>query len=203
MNLRLQPHPDSLPTPVREFVVDVRRTPGGRLRLAYSLCTDSGRPLVPAPASSDRREQLWRHTCFEAFIALGTAPRYAELNFSPSTEWAMYGFEQYRAPLQTLTDLQMPLVTVSSADQQGPGAVAESSLQLVAELDLAGIARWLGAQPAPATASSLCLALCAVVEDRAGRLSYWSLRHGGAKPDFHAREGFVCKLDIDAVNGND
>jgi hypothetical protein len=40
----------------------------------------------------------------------------------------------------------------------------------------------------------LRIALTAVVEDAAGELSYWSLRHAAGKPDFHHAEGFVLEL---------
>jgi hypothetical protein len=41
----------------------------------------------------------------------------------------------------------------------------------------------------------LLVGLCAVIEERDGRLSYWSLRHPPGRPDFHHREAFALELD--------
>jgi hypothetical protein len=39
---------------------------------------------------------LWKHTCFEVFLRDPAGIGYAEFNFSPSTEYAGYGFTRYR-----------------------------------------------------------------------------------------------------------
>jgi len=46
-------------------------------------------------------------------------------------------------------------------------------------------------------ASSLRLALSAVVEETDGRLSYWAIAHPGERPDFHHRDGFVLPLEFE------
>jgi hypothetical protein len=40
----------------------------------------------------------------------------------------------------------------------------------------------------------LSLALSAVIEDSAGTLSYWALRHPAGKPDFHHPQAFALEL---------
>ena len=40
----------------------------------------------------------------------------------------------------------------------------------------------------------LRIAVAAVIEDGAGRLSYWALRHPPGRPDFHHRDNFVLEL---------
>ena len=52
----------------------------------------------------------------------------------------------------------------------------------------------IGALAEIAEAPLLRVALAAVVEDAAGDLSYWSLRHAAGKPDFHHSDGFVLEL---------
>ena len=41
----------------------------------------------------------------------------------------------------------------------------------------------------------LRLGLSAVVEDAAGKLSYWALRHTPGKPDFHHTDAFALTLE--------
>jgi hypothetical protein len=40
----------------------------------------------------------------------------------------------------------------------------------------------------------LQMSLTMVIEDQAGRYSYWAARHTTAKPDFHHRDSFVISI---------
>ena len=44
--------------------------------------------LMPPTTEAARSEELWRHTCFEAFVRASSAAEYYEFNFSPSTPWS-------------------------------------------------------------------------------------------------------------------
>src|SRR5262245_19252599 len=87
------------------------RTPAGVLVFDYFLETDTSRLRIPERHAPDRTDELWKHTCFEAFAcrmpderdpfsfraahAAGLIPgEYREMNFSPSTQWAMYTFKR-------------------------------------------------------------------------------------------------------------
>ena len=39
------------------------------------------------------------------------------------------------------------------------------------------------------------LALAAVIEDEAGALSYWALRHAAGVPDFHHPDAYALELE--------
>src|SRR5579884_3656948 len=65
----LAPHPSTPCEAVRSIEVLVARMPGGRLELLYGIEGDVRRVRLRAPASPRRADGLWRHTCFEAFIA--------------------------------------------------------------------------------------------------------------------------------------
>ena len=60
----------------------------------------AGDLLLPDPQEPGRADELWRTTCFEAFIG-GESGSYTELNFSPSGQWASYDFD---APRQGMRD---------------------------------------------------------------------------------------------------
>src|SRR5262249_46469843 len=68
---------------------------GAALRLRYLVVGKIGGLLLPRAVTPARADELWRHTCFEAFVTTG-AGAYYEFNFSPSTEWAAYRFTGYR-----------------------------------------------------------------------------------------------------------
>ena len=173
---KLLRHPDSPPAPVREISVSAARD-GNHLLLQYRLEGDLGALLLPDPAEPRRADGLWRHTCFEAFVARVSSAEYFEYNFSPSGAWAAYHFSGYRA------DMRAP-------EMQDPPAFGirreKDTLTLAARLDL----RWTATRPG----GNIHLGVTAVIEDQSGLLSYWALKHPPGKPDFHHADGFV--LDV-------
>jgi hypothetical protein len=179
----LLPHPVSEQDAVRQLVhelsVAVGRARNGQLTLSYRLLGELPALQLPEPRPPLRTDGLWRHSCFEAFIARSGAGEYWEYNFSPSGAWAAYHFNTYRegmAPLMRGTAPEIRQVAGEDAFE----------LQVALDLD------WL---TSPAAGVGLRLGLSAVVEDKARVLSYWALKHPAEKPDFHHADGFVIELD--------
>ena len=171
-------HPSSPDGTVRRIDVEITSTSAGGLRLRYFLDGDVNGILVPPPARPGPADELWRHTCFEAFIAGQDSRAYCEFNFSPSSQWAVYGFSSYRegmAPLDYATD---PLVAASVTDDR---IALEAFVPVEALLALPGDA-------------TLRLGLAAVVEGTNGQFSYWALAHPSEAPDFHHPDGFVLAI---------
>ena len=77
--------------------VEMSRPDPGLLVLSYAVTDPKGALVVPAPAAGARKDDLWKRTCFEAFICIPGGEAYYELNLSPSTEWAAYRFDGFRA----------------------------------------------------------------------------------------------------------
>jgi hypothetical protein len=148
----------------------------GALRLRYRLRGDLAGVAIPAAGTPARRDELWRHTCFEVFVRRVAQGGYAEFNFSPSGEWAAYRFDAYRQGMRALELASSPAIE----------APCEAGmLEVRAQVAL----------PAPwDTAPTLQVALTAVVEASDATLSYWSLAHPEGKPDFHHGDGFVVEL---------
>jgi hypothetical protein len=178
--MSLKAHPSSAPGPVRHLEGSAVRTGDGLLRLAWRLDSDLAGLRLPAVAGPARTDELWRHTCFEAFIGKAGSPAYCELNFSPSGQWAAYAFDGYRsgmtaAALEAVPEMQW---------RRTPG-----SLALDVALPLGG----LGLLDPPAR-ECLQIGLAAVIEEQSGTMTYWALGHPGGQPDFHDRAGFVLEL---------
>jgi hypothetical protein len=144
--------------------------------MAFVLEGDAAGLRIPAPRPFRRAERLWRHTCFEVFVMAGQGPEYREFNFSPSGEWALYGFRSYRDGGELATE--------------GAPDVAVRRTANGLELD-ARISADLLPQGRP-----LRLGLAAVVEDKDGALSYWALHHPVGKPDFHHADAFALQLPL-------
>lgn len=166
--IELVPHPTT-PTPwLRAIEVEVRRTPG-RLVLRYAAKGDIEGLDLPKPATPARTDDLWKHTCFEAFLMPQDGAAYVELNLSPSSQWAAYAFDAERQGMRSAETVKPPLVVTRT--RQG-------RLELSATIDLDLPGDW-------------SVGLTAVIEDRSGAKSYWALSHPCDVPDFHNPGGFT------------
>lgn len=182
-DLPLRPHPSCTASPLRAVSVSGALHADGRITLDYLLQGELLQLRLPPPARNpQRRDELWRHTCLELFAQREAAADYVEFNFSPSGDWAAYGFEGYRRG-QISIEQQPVGITLHPL---GPGQLR---IQACAQL------------PATAqqgtTAQRWRLGLAAVVEASDESLGYWALRHAGAKPNFHAADNFDVTLDVE------
>lgn len=171
MRRALIPHPTSRPGGVTEVTAEARRD-GRRLELRYLLAGEMGDVRVPPQAPSARKDELWRRTCFEAFVR-GPGEAYVELNLSPSTEWAAYAFERYREGMAEAD-------AVAEVHAARTARTLEVTATAVLPEELAG-ADWR-------------VAVTAVVEAVDGSIAYWSLAHPAGKPDFHHADCFCLDL---------
>jgi hypothetical protein len=169
----LVPFAPSAGSAVQGLDVHVDYRPSETLHLQYTLRADLARLRIPQSQPSDRTDELWRHTCFEAFLHARSGTGYHEVNVSPSTQWAVYSFDDYRQGMTPATVAHPPTIRVRCAPRE-----------LVVDLRID-----LKVLP-----PSRALALAAVIEDESGSLSYWALKHPAAKPDFHHAGGFVLEL---------
>jgi hypothetical protein len=167
-DLRL--HPDSHCAAATRIEADVARPHPRGLILFFVVngrIKDLRWPPVVAPARAD---ELWQHTCFEAFLRPSTGSAYYEFNFSPSTQWAAYQFSSYRSGMRVAAEISAPRIEVRSTAE---------SYTLQAALELDGLS------------SPLHLGLSAVLEETNGRKSYWALAHPPGKADFHHFDCFA------------
>jgi hypothetical protein len=175
MRYRLKRHPDSLCAAVTDIDVEVVRPRAGGLLLCYAVAGNISDLLLPPVKAPERADELWRHTCFEAFVRSSPEGGYYELNFAPSTEWAAYLFGGYRTGMRVVTEIGAPKIEVRSARER-------FTLQAFVDLD----------EVAPALI--WCLGLSAVIEETNGRKCYWALAHPPGRPDFHHSDCFAGKL---------
>jgi hypothetical protein len=171
----LKLHPGSRSTTVTRIEVEAERLELGTLRLRYIVTGRVGDLRLPPVVAPARADELWRHTCFEAFVRRSPRAGYTELNFAPSTQWAAYRFDGYRTGMTVASEIGAPRIDVHATTEtyelQAAVAFDESS----------GDGLW-------------CLGLSAVIEEMSGRNSYWALAHPPGKPDFHHPDCFALEL---------
>jgi hypothetical protein len=186
---RLRAHPDTPCEAVRHIAARADWVEPDSLQFKYVLEADLRRLRIPPSVpSAGRTDELWAHTCFEAFIRPTGAPWYLELNFSPSGQWAAYRFAAYRQGMVPATLDEPPRLTVRRSAER---LELQAQVRSGATLLVTGAAVVNGA---PGD-SGVRIAVSAVVEDHEGRLSYWALRHPAGKPDFHHPESFALALE--------
>jgi len=171
----LRCHPATRAETVRAIQVLVRRSASAELQMTYRVDGDISRIRLSSPGIAT---QLWRHTCFEAFIAVEGQPAYHEFNFAPSGEWAVYGFRGYRNGGPLSNEMMRPHIAVRSTGSR-------LELDALVRLDLLSAIHGR---------ASLRIGLSAVIEASDG-LSYWALCHPVDKPDFHDANGFALLLE--------
>lgn len=143
---------------------------GDALTIAYHVVGEIDDMKLPEEVSHQRQDELWKTTCFEAFLGFEDGS-YAEYNFAPAGDWAAYRFSGYREGMTNM-DVAAPEISAEGNDYM---------LLITAKIqkpDLP-IAR---------------LGLAAVIEDWDGEKSYWALRHPPEKPDFHHADCFAISL---------
>jgi hypothetical protein len=178
MRLVLTLHPDSHCSAVTHIEVDVVRAQPASLVLRYFVTGTIGNLRLPGKLTPTRADELWRHTCFEAFVRGLPSAAYYEFNFSPSTQWAAYRFSGYREGRTVASEIGTPGIDVQSSAE---------SYQLAAALALDGL-------PSLPSDAIWRLGVSAVIEDMSGSLSYWALAHPAGRADFHHSDCFAHEL---------
>jgi hypothetical protein len=177
MQFNLVPHPSTAP-PDPPFKVWANVEHAGSLaavattNIWFGVGAPADRFLVPTSAEPQRRNELWKTTCFEAFLRPLGESMYREWNFAPSGDWAAYQFSAYRE------------------------GMAEAEVSGAPYIRLEDNLTWwaVGATIAVPADTNWELGLSAVLEEKDGTKSYWALAHPSEKPDFHAPGCFVARL---------
>ena len=177
MQFNLAPHPSTPPAdPPFKVWVNVEHAASlaavATTNLWFGVGAPADRFVIPPVAEPERTDELWKTTCFEAFLRPLGQRSYREWNFAPSGQWASYQFSDYREDMAEAEVSQPPYIRVED-----------------------NFTWWaLGASIAVPADSNWELGLSAVLEEKDGTKSYWALAHPAEKPDFHAPDCFVAKL---------
>jgi hypothetical protein len=173
-------HPGTADAAIKELYIGIKALyQNGDLALRYELNGDLDNLLIPHAQLPSEADELWKHTCFEAFIAVEEEDAYHEFNFSPSGQWAAYAFNDYRVRKEWRAK-HAHAVHFARSDNQ---------LTLTAVIASPNL-------PDNPLNKSYRLGLTAVLETKNGELSYWALCHPSGNPDFHHRSGFTLSFNL-------
>ena len=178
MRHTLRLHLDSLCTAATKIEAEIARPRPASLILSYVISGRISDLRFPPVMAAARTDELWRHTCFEAFVGTSRGVAYYEFNFAPSTQWAAYQFSGYRDGMRVATEVGAPRIELRASPEC---YTLRASIELDRLSSLPKDAGWR-------------LGLAAVIEETSGRKSYWALAHPPGKPDFHHPDCFAYQL---------
>lgn len=165
MNL-LRIHPTCQSGPVHSVSADIRSTANG-CEAEFRIERGIADIIVPRPEPSERRDFLWKTTCFEIFWQPAGGSYYREFNLSPSGCWAAYDFDDFR---ENSRDAPVDAIAIACSHN-------DDALVLKASIS--------AALPTPAD-----VALNAIIEEPDGTLQFWALAFQEGEPEFHSK---VCR----------
>ena len=178
MRQSLRVHPDSPCFAVTHIEAEVMRLSPDSLLFYYFVNGRITDLRMPLPVAAARTDELWRHTCFEAFVRASPGDAYYEFNFTPSRQWAAYRFSSYRSGMRVATEIIAPRIEVQSS-------LTCYKLQAALELDR---------MSSPPGDGVWRIGLAAVIEEKSRHKSYWALAHPMGKADFHHSDGFALEV---------
>jgi hypothetical protein len=177
MQFNLSPHPATPPSePFKVWAsVDHAASFGAMAttNIWFGIGAPTSRFVIPEADEPSRADELWKTTCFEAFLRETGAEAYREWNFAPSGQWNAYDFTSYREGMAEAEAAAAPYIRMED-----------------------NLTWWtFGVTIAVESDKSWKMGLSSVLEEKDGTKSYWALAHPpGDKPDFHAPDCFVARL---------
>jgi hypothetical protein len=149
-----------------------------QLSIHYEVRGDIDQIILPPPSVSPaRKDDLWKATCFEFFLAIPNHSQYWEFNMSPSGDWNVYIMDAYRR-VGFREEKAIPQLPFEFRKEN-------SKLFLNLSVDLS---------PIIALGIGLQIAITAIIQTKDGNETYWALAHTGQQADFHLRESFIVSL---------
>ncbi|WP_017655804.1 DOMON-like domain-containing protein [Fortiea contorta] len=165
---------ESLPTV--NITGNIART-DNHLAIEYTISGDLKEIIIASPTDTPtRKHELWENTCFEFFLGVKNSTQYWEFNFSPSGDWNVYRFDDYRQGMREETAwTQLPFSVQNLAD----------SLAIALQINLNQIL---------SPTQAIEVAITTVIQHKDSKITYFALTHQGAEPDFHRRDSFTIEL---------
>jgi hypothetical protein len=148
------------------------------LTIHYALAGKIGDIFLPPPSDKPtRKDNLWKTTCLEFFLATRDLPQYWEINLSPSGDWNVYHMDAYRRfGFRDETSIQQLQFEMHRHT---------NDFLLNAAVDVNPIIR---------VEQILEVGVTAVIQSKEGSETYWALTHPAPEADFHLRESFILQM---------
>jgi hypothetical protein len=142
------------------------------LKLKYIIVGDILSLKIPKYGDAKFTHGLWNATCFELFLVKKEQNGYVEFNFSPSKEWAIYEFSDYRQKTGDIENIT-PFIEFFH-DEYSAEMIISFDISTLTMIDF----------------EHLSGAFSVVLLTNENELSYWARKHLKDKADFHDLNNF-------------
>ncbi len=144
------------------------------LRLDFTITGEIKKLVIPDQTDQPiRKDELWQSTCFEFFFKIAGNKSYWEFNISPTGDWNLYRFSDYREGMK-------PELRVTAAKSER--SQTENAFSLRCSFPVNGLI---------SQDANIQLGLSCVVACKDGAKCYYALCHPGKQPDFHHQNSFL------------
>ena len=148
--------------------------------LSYSICGNIPDIIIPGienftlnnKSYYQRRDELWKSTCFEFFIKEKNNKSYSEINVSPDYYYNVYSFNDYRTGMKQENSLSLKNIEKIKKDKK-------FILHFIIESEI------------PFKTDSLFVNISSVIQYSNGKTEYWALKHPKQRADFHDFDCFI------------
>ena len=152
-----------------------------QLNISFQLTGSINALQLPEESSTpSRTDKLWENTCFEVFVARPQDQNYWEYNISPSHNWAVFHFTEYRSAKSD--ELSVDKIMIKSH------SVSPNQYQIHSNLPL----------PEALHGKNLQIGVSTILRDRQNSIYYYALAHLRQNPDFHDRNCFTLLLNAES-----
>jgi len=180
----LEPHPDTPSKSGFQVYAFAKRWNPLELVLTFSIRDSVPKIAWYEPTQEGRYDELWKHSCFEAFVQPVARDDYVELNFAPEKRWALYDLDGYRSGLRNSAEAALRDMRFTSQEQL---SYAVCSMRVTLDL------------PPSFADVPWNVGLSTIIEETDGTKSYWALAHAPGPPDFHNADCFIATLPAPAA----
>lgn len=129
-----------------------------------------------------RGHELWKHTCFEAFLKIPNTTHYFEINQNSLFQWNVYEFDNYRNNMKESQNLILKTMTLDTSKK--------------AVLGIHSRFQWSDTFRKYNNLKSLQVGLTSVLESVDHKTDYYAIAHTNIKPDFHHFDSFKLQLNL-------
>jgi hypothetical protein len=148
------------------------------LTIHYSLMGNAELIRFPEISSHPtRKDDLWRATCYEFFLAIPDGSQYWEFNMSPSGDWNIYHMDAYRR--------------VGFREET---SIPQLQFSIRRELKCVLVEAMVDLNSMFAVENPIQAGVTSVIQTKDGNETYWALSHPSSQADFHLRESFILEL---------
>ncbi|MBN2891996.1 MAG: hypothetical protein JXL97_09025 [Bacteroidales bacterium] len=142
------------------------------VKIKYEMKGNIADVIIPEISNNPKRlDNLWEQTCFELFIGEKDKKNYYEVNLSPSKDWNVFTFEDYRIGKNEEKSVKQVNIIVEKANK---------IFKLSTSVDFSKLLK----------SNELVLGISAMIFKKSNKKEYWAIKHSGSKPDFHLKQNY-------------